>query len=260
MDTRYALIVSDRETWAEEAARVCARHRLLPERTRWGRVARRRALPLALLADVDGQFGVKQAQFERWAGRAWHLVSIVSVKSRKGTAEFAASLERLGYERVDLTPGRTDWSAIASDLAEVLETPKWLVAKVADTLGCYDPEVLRALELVPSLVPELVTVESWAQELGLSGYRRLDELFSERDLPPPKTVFDWVRLAMGRVLVAQRGEIPVLEDFAEQLGYSSGGYFGRRTKQLTSLTPGSLFKLEWSQFLRLMRSRLVGDL
>lgn len=259
MDLRHVLIVTDRDQFARRAIRLISTAGFLPERASWMASRTLSTTPVAALVDVETGFEQKWHALERWAERACQPLCVVSITGGSGTAKFVGRLERLGYEHFRYDIRGPDWAGIGSDLEEIVDGSRWLVTQVARALNAGQPEIVRALTVAIDLIPQKVTVESWARALRMRDQRRLDEMFSDLDLPPPKRVFDFLRLGQGYLIQVRASKSLTRNELAHELGYSSGDYLGRRYKALLGLSVVSMSSLKPADFLELIRQKIFDE-
>ena len=235
-----AALVSDRPDWVESARSVCIRAHVIAERESWSSVKTRAERVAAMVLDVSSPFEIRRPQLAEWAHMGRQPLSILCITPDRGAADLSMWLQRLGYRH--LVHGdrpdeyRDDLEAL---LGLITGRRAWIVSEIASVLDCFEPEILEALSVAITLIPEHTTVEYWTRELGLRRRQRLWELFARHELPGPKRVLEWLRLARVVDHAATRSRVS-RDDLARTFRYSSGNYLGRRAKQLAGQPLGQL--------------------
>ena len=136
----------------------------------------------------------------------------------------------------------------------------WPGTRHAAALGWSgEPFLVRALSL-PVLEPDVRrgNVKRWRRALGVHDYGEFEALFREHGAPPPKRVFDVLRVAAAAVWARGRVRRPTRTQVATHLGYSSGRYLGRQVKRLTGLTVGELLRVPVERLVERLATSLRG--
>ncbi len=135
-----------------------------------------------------------------------------------------------------------------SELQVIVVSDARLVPQIAKYLGWgCDPPVIQALAIALQLMPERRTVRAWATELGFTSRQQLEDLLGRRGLPNPKVILDRLRLARVVDYAARSRGSLTRDQLARLFHYPSGGYLGKRAKDLTGLPLGRLVETGVSQ-------------
>lgn len=233
MATTTVRIFSDRQAWTHRAVRACSGVGVMPEAMSWERATLPSARPVAILADAGTEAGLDPTPYRAWAERRLQPIALVSLENAPGTNELETTLQQLGYERrVRDGAGPTHWRRLRRALQEVVEARLWLASWAGEALGTRDPAVLRALSVALALLPELTTVNAWAERLE-TRRQRLHELFAANGLPSPKWEFELLRLARAIVAYEESGGHALRKEIAAAAGYRSPGQLRHWCLQLT---------------------------
>ncbi|NIR43842.1 MAG: hypothetical protein GWN51_05560 [Gemmatimonadetes bacterium] len=184
----------------------------------------------------------------------------MSLQPVSGAWETHQHLEALGYRRILHTADHAAYEEeLRSTVQQVIDERAWLVPRAARAVGCADPAVVEALSLAVIIVPEVRTVDRWAEKYGLKSARGLEALFRRCRVTNPAAVFQWLRLARVVEYAVHQAKIPTRNELAERFAYGSEDYLGRRAKALTGHSLGRLLALGLEPFFELMETRLSAD-
>jgi hypothetical protein len=251
------VIITDCDSWADRALEGLFGNGTICERLDWGNAASIEEPADAMLLDITPPFGPRSRLLRTWATRAWQPVCLCCLAPTFGAADLAVELDSLGYSIVPPTATRNhDWQEVRSRLNLTVERRVSLVPQVARVLACRDLAVIEVLEAAFRILPTRTTVDAWRRELGLSGRQTLASFLAKRDLPPPKELFEWLRLACVVDFAQRSYEKPTRDLLAEKFRYANGDYLGRRAKELTGEPLGTLLAVGLDRVLAIMAERL----
>lgn len=255
-----ATIVSDDREWANRAIQVCHDGGAVPEWTDWSEVDAIHDPPAALILDVQPGAEDVLRTLERWATNAWYPVCIISLRPISGAWETQQHLETLGYRRIQHTADHAGYEEeLRSTVQQVIDDRAWLVPRAVRAVGCADPAVVEALRLAVIIVPEVSTIERWAEIDGMKSGRGLETLFRRCRVTNPAAIFQWLRLARVVEYAVRQANRPTRKELAERFGYGNEDYLGRRAKTLPGSALGRLLTLGLDSFFDLMAARLGAD-
>jgi hypothetical protein len=250
-------IITDCDSWADRALEGLFGNGTICERLDWKSAASIEEPADGMLLDITPPFGPRSRLLHTWATRAWQPVCLCCLAPTVGAADLAVELDSLGYSIVPPTATRNhDWQEVRSLLNLTVESRVSLVPQVARVLACRDLAVIEVLEAAFRILPTRTTVDAWRRELGLSGRQTLASFLAKRDLPPPKELFEWLRLACVVDLAQRSHEKPTRDLLAEKFRYANGDYLGRRAKELTGEPLGTLLAVGLDGVLAIMAERL----
>lgn len=255
IDRWYARIVSDRDDWSNEVIQACCTVGAVCERHQW-QSARTLDPADVVIADAADPDEAKLELLERWAERAWQPICVVWITTEKGAIPFADALRSLGYrDIVQASADAGSWDDFQARTRNIVQTRMALVPMIAGALDCRDAPIVETLVAAVSNVPGIRTVERWAQEVGLKRREQLEERFAQRNLPRPKVVLEFVRIAKAVDYWNRLDDRPTVKELAAAFDYSSPDYFGERTRRLTGLPPRDLLTLGVEAVLASLRDR-----
>jgi hypothetical protein len=221
----------------------CERLGALAERWGWRRARRLDDLPDAILLDVMEPLGRKETLLERWAGLGWQPVCILSLVPEPGTSKLGNRLALRGYVALlEATQRRVYWSRLQACLAHTLRAETRLLPPLIHGLGCFDPEVVRALTIAMRLIPEHRTVARWAEEAGYARRNALEQLFAQRGLPHPKSVYEALHVVRMLGYGARHPERASRAQLARLFEWNPD-YLGKRAKDMFGVSFGRLVEL-----------------
>lgn len=213
----------------------------------------------ALVLDVAKPFANKRPQLTAWARTGRQPVSILCIAPERGAADLSAWLRGLGYRHLLYGDRPEEYcDQLEAKLRLITDRRAWIVSEIAKELDCFEPDVLDALSVAITLIPEHTTVEYWTRELGMRRRQRLWELFARYGLPGPKRVLEWLRLARVVDYAATPSRVS-RDDLARTFRYSSGNYLGRRAKQLAGQPLGQVLSGGVTWLLSQMCARGNGE-
>jgi len=169
------------------------------------------------------------------------LPSFILVKAEQArTVALHTTLQLLAAEMTEHAPGS---EVVANRLAEILFVQTLRAHIATGAQGCkngwlhaiFDPQIGTALKAVHEQVNSPWTVESLAQEAGMSRSAfaaRFKELLGQT---PLDYVTEW-RMQKAITLLPQHDK--KLIDIAQSVGYESDAAFSKAFKRVTGLTPG----------------------